>query len=107
MNDTGTCHWAGQLQMSLNQFHALLIHELIGRQDLSQHGSAGCKCFQNLSETLTPFRQNREESGTKNSSPKPCKKFEKVYQASGHLSHLQKMQPPTPHGFRSAVPVMV
>lgn len=72
VNITGTCHWAGQFEMSLNQFHALLIHELVGRQDLTQHGSAGCECFQNLGKTLTPFRQNREESGAKNTHhPKP------------------------------------
>lgn len=69
VNVTGTFHWAGQLEMSLNQFHALLIHELIGRQDLAQHGSAGCECFQNLSKTLTPFRQNTDRNQDQKQTP--------------------------------------
>lgn len=72
VNITGTCHWAGQLEMSLNQFHALLIHELVGRQDLTQHSSAGRECFQNLGKTLTPFnRTERNQDEKTETTPNP------------------------------------
>ena len=72
---SGTSHWVRQPKMFLDQFHALLIHELIGRQDLSQHGSAGCKRFLNPREILTSFRQIQRKIRNKK---QPFKSFYKL-----------------------------
>lgn len=67
--------------MFLNQFHALLIHELKGRQDLSQHGSAGRKRFLNPREILTSFRQI-QRSETKINPSKACIVLEVMFPVS-------------------------
>lgn len=43
-----TLHWAGQVEVLLDQLHALSVHELERRQDLPQHPLAGAEGPQNL-----------------------------------------------------------
>jgi hypothetical protein len=45
-----TLYWVGQLEVLSNQLHAFSIHELKGRQDLTQHPPAGAEGLQNLSK---------------------------------------------------------
>lgn len=65
-------HWAGEMEVLPDQLHALSIHELIRRQDLSQHPLASAESLQNLSKAWATCTRHRT-SGTRQSraSPKP------------------------------------